>query len=401
MAHENNDQHETSPDRYYRLAVLGITLGIIFVAAAFFIHAWQVKSLDQTPVYAAATQCKRVTLKDADSGWIVRGAEDIAIDRAGQRLFVSAYDRRHTEAHLARRARHRSMSGLPDGGLYSIAMADLDLALRAPTDRVLSVKSLVRPDDLAGGLHPHGIDYDADRNELVYINRRYTPGHKGWKRGVVLERVGANGAVVMGKAHKLPVAANDIAILGKEVVVSVDHGGTGLAAMIEDVLGLRRSGVFAVSTTNPLFQGIGFANGVGSGFGPRDTPADQFAVAATRDKSVYFVDYNGQRTGHVRLPGGPDNLSVARDGAVLAAVHPSLLRMGAHRKLGLGRAPSRVVKLTPGKKTVDLLFDDPAGAYFQAATIAVETKTLLVLGSVTDRGLMVCGASDAPAAAQQ
>ncbi|MEL6506167.1 MAG: hypothetical protein AAFR29_00910 [Pseudomonadota bacterium] len=381
----------------YRLAVWGLTLGIVFVLAAFFLHAWRVKPVDQTPIYRAATQCVRVGLQDADSGWAVRGAEDIAIDRKGGRLFISAYDRRHVEAHLARRSRHRSEGRLPAGGLYPVTLADLRQALRSSAKPILTVQSLVRPDDLTGGLHPHGIDYDVMRNEIAFINRRYERGPNGWERDVVLERVGGNGAIVMGEAQKLPQAANDIAIVPSDVVVSVDHGGTGVGAVLEDIFGLRRSGIQALSTTKPLLQGIGFANGVNGRLGfeeaPRDSQlTDQIVVAATRDKSVYLIDRNGQRTARVRVPGGPDNLSVATDGSILAAVHPSLLRMGAHRKLGLGRAPSRVVRITPGENDVELLFEDPAGKHFQAATIAISADGLLILGSVTDRGLMVCEA---------
>ena len=67
--------------------------------------------------------------------------------------------------------------------------------------------------------------------------------------------------------------------------------------------------------------------------------------------------------------------------------------MALHRRLGIGRAPSRIIKANPQTGAVEILFDDPDGALFSAATVAVEWAGALIAGSVTDEGLLVCRAA--------
>jgi len=60
------------------------------------------------------------------------------------------------------------------------------------------------------------------------------------------------------------------------------------------------------------------------------------------------------------------------------------------RRLGIGAAPSRIVEADPSTGRVDILFDDPKGKTFSAATVAVETRDGLIAGSVLDEGVLVC-----------
>ena len=65
--------------------------------AAFLALAGLVASCAREDIGAArygADDCRRVALVDAATGAAVRGAEDLALDLEGGRLFVSAYDRR-------------------------------------------------------------------------------------------------------------------------------------------------------------------------------------------------------------------------------------------------------------------------------------------------------------------
>ena len=91
-----------------------------------------------------------------------------------------------------------------------------------------------------------------------------------------------------------------------------------------------------------------------------------------------------------RVPGGPDNLTVSSDGGIVAAVHPSLMAIGLNRRLGVGKAASRIVKIDPETGAVEILFNDPHGELFSAATVAAEWNGGLILGSVTDEGLLFC-----------
>ncbi|MCK5748030.1 MAG: hypothetical protein KAH44_17560, partial [Oricola sp.] len=116
------------------------------------------------PAVYAGDDCRRVALIDAATGETLRGAEDLAFDAEGGRLFVSAYDRRAVEKAAGRRR-----EALPQGGLYAVSLE----ALFDPQTEQLTVSSLADPADIAGGLRPHGISYDAANHELVFINRTY------------------------------------------------------------------------------------------------------------------------------------------------------------------------------------------------------------------------------------
>lgn len=325
----------------------------------------------------AADDCRRVTLIDADTGEAVRGAEDFAIDAENSRLFISAYDRRAVE-----KAARKKRDALPQGGLYAVTLADLF----NPRIEKLTSASLVAPSDLAGGLHPHGLSYDAANHELVFINRTYLRVGRKWKMVPHLQRIGANGEIFVGKPQQAPCAANDVAVDEQGSVASFDHGSCGFGAGIENVFGLKRSGVSRDGET--LYGKAGFANGLAYG-----ASGDLF-MAATREKALVVLGRDGlAETARIAVPGGPDNLTIGYDGGIVAAAHPSLTKLMFNRKFGFGAAPSRIIKANPETGHVDILFDDPKGKLFSAATVAIETQSGLAAGSVTDEGLLVCQAS--------
>jgi hypothetical protein len=169
------------------------------------------------------------------------------------------------------------------------------------------------------------------------------------------------------------------------VVTSFDHGSCGLGAGFENVFGLKRSGVARRGET--LFDKALFANGLAH------RQNGDLVMAATREDALLTLGDDFAETGRIAIPGGPDNLTIADDGDIVAAVHPSLFKLMLTRKFGLGAAPSRIVKADPETGAVEILFDDPKGALFSAATVAIETENGLAAGSVTDEGLLVCQAA--------
>lgn len=323
-----------------------------------------------------ADACRRVALIDA-SGLAVRGAEDLALDFEGGRLFVSAYDRRAVE-----KAAGRKSAPPPSGGVYAIP---LDALFDSETNEV-QVASLAAPGDFTGGLRPHGLHYDAANNELLFINRTYMRDGRKWRMTPKLQRIGANGEMFVGEASAAPCAANDVLVAGERVFTTFDHASCGFGAGLEDIFRLKRSG-FA-DEKGAVFKNAAFANGIAR------LPDGGVVIAATRENALLAMeDGNEIVKKRVKLPGGPDNVTIAYDGGVVAAVHPKMLKLAFNRKFGWGRAPSRIVKANAATGAVDILFDDPEGALFSAATAAVETPRGFVAGSVTDEGLLVCQAS--------
>ncbi len=327
----------------------------------------------------AGEQCRRVALIDTESGHQLRGVEDIEIDRQTGRLFLSAYDRRAVEKAARKRA-----ATLPHGGIYTVSLDQLFNA----GEEAVRVTPIVSPDDIGGGLRPHGLSYDASNDELVFINRTYQRINDRWIETPRLQRIGANGEIFVGVAEDSPCAANDVLVTEQQIFTSFDHGACNWREPLEDIFNLKRSGL-ASNHSGAVFNEAAFANGL------TRTQNGDIVLAATRENALLLMaeQSNGVETvSRIELPGGPDNLSISYDGGVVAATHQNLMRLMFNRKLGLGKAPSRIVKANPTTGTVDILMDDPSGALFSAATIAVESKRGLVAGSVTDHGVLVCDA---------
>ncbi|MEO1135151.1 MAG: hypothetical protein AAFW68_00910 [Pseudomonadota bacterium] len=324
-------------------------------------------------------QCRRVALLDQETGARIRGAEDLALDEERGRLFVSAYDRRAVE-NAARKRRNT----LPQGGVYAVPLA----SLFDPQQEQISVASLASPDNFTGGLRPHGISFDDVNHELVFINRTYIRDGGKWVMVPQLQRIGANGEMFVGEPVAAHCAANDVAAIDGGVVTSFTHASCGFGAGVENIFRLKRSGVSGEN--GAVFDKAAFANGVAI------TPGGDIVMAATRERALLFLEKMGEglhEALRIEIPGGPDNLSLATDGGVVAAAHPSMMKLMFNRKFGIGKAPSRIVKADPDTGAVEILFDDPRAELFSAATVAVETPGGLVAGSVTDEGLLVCQAA--------
>jgi hypothetical protein len=325
-----------------------------------------------------ADACRRVRLTDAATGLPIVGAEDFAFDRERDRLFIAAYDRKRVE----RAARSRALA-IPEGGIYRVEFS----RLVATAGAELQADRLESTGRVAGGLRPHGLSYDAAAGEIAFVNRGYQKIDGRWLMTSRVERLNAElpARTLSGPA---PCAANDLVTGPDGAVVSFDHDHCDWRSGVEDLLSLKRSGV-ADGAGAPLFQGAVYANGL------ERTRAGEIALAATRENSILILaktpaGYAVER--RIEVSGGPDNLTLADDGGIVAAVHPSLLRLALVRRLGLGRAPSRVVKIDPRSGDVLMLFDDPSGGLFSGATVAVERDGALILGSATDAGLLACEA---------
>ena len=325
----------------------------------------------------AHSQCQRVGLISEGIGQSLIGVEDLAIDRANGKLFVAAYDRRATEKAARKRAK-----SIPQGGLYQVDVS----SIFSREGSEVPVAQLVSPADFTGGLRPHGLTFDESNNEIVFINRTYQQDGTKWTMTPKVRRIGANGEIVVGSPVNTPCAANDVLAKNGKLLTSFDHGSCSWPAAFENIFSLKRSGV-ASHEGEPIFKRAVFANGL------EETQAGAVALAATREKALIFLSSEEgalKEKSRVKLPGGPDNLTRTNSGEIVAAVHPSLIRLAFNRKLGIGKSPSRIVRTDPQDGQVELLFDDPSGKLFSAATVGLETGQGLIVGSVTDEGVLVC-----------
>ncbi len=322
--------------------------------------------------------CARLEFIDAETGWNVVGAEDVEVDYRENLLYISAYDRILTEQALS------TGDVPPTGAVYVVNFGDL----QGP---VLQVRPMLSVAQKFSEVRPHGIGLIRHRaKRLMIVNREYqTPDHGLEAWFVVAEDVDDPVAehpdtITDSFRTRLPARTNDIAYHVYDAYFTVDQEKTGWFAQ---ATGAVNGSLWKLDSLEPkmLLDGFAFANGLVTG------ADDSLIVAETRASELAVVDLEKNAvTRRIKLPGGPDNLTRAPDGSILAALHPSLFKLGLHRKFGAKHAPSRAVRVDPETGAWALLFDDPTGKVFTGATVAAEIDGKLVLGSATDRGLLVC-----------
>lgn len=368
------------------------------------------------------TNCKRVDLRDMNSGTLIRGAEDLVFDPRYNRILVSAYDRWATEKAVKNKAPQ-----LPNGGLYAIALTP---GWTKGTE--LAARKLTRGAAEGRSFHPHGIDLLDIPNKhavLAVINREYLKSgpepDAAWTKKVSLEvyRIKNNRLIEAGRIGTPDLCrANDVKVIDPTTfAVTTDRSACSGAAVFWENLfrvkggALRKAtlGGKAGITLNTQLSGIGFANGVAAGIAPNmdNSGMDQattFWIAGTRERSlIEFVETRHRRpfrdnpedaleirTDTKRHPlfAAPDNITMTPDDTLIIAAHASLFRLARYRfKWGwTSRAPSLIVEWDPKTQTTQTLFEDKSGKTFSAATTALRIRGTLVAGSVADSGLLIC-----------
>lgn len=294
-------------------------------------------------------ECRRLALSDPRTGQPIVGVEDLALAPNGDTLILSAHDRLAPDA--------------PGGGLYmmnlSAIWSDPPVLLRLDAAR-----------DKAEVFRPHGIALDPETGILAVINR-YRPG----AARVEVGRIGPTGWSPEWQisADRL-CRANDLDYRSDGLFVTLDRADC--SPSFRDLIPWTGTGAVARLTPDAIIferNGLSFANGI-----------DGAAVAETRAKAIRM-----DRDLRVEVPGGPDNLTRDPAGALVAAVHPGLIRLFLMREGVFARAGSRIVRIPPGGD-VEILFDDPGGDLMSAATVGLMVGEVLLMGSATDSGLLVC-----------
>jgi arylesterase/paraoxonase len=317
------------------------------------------------PARFAPAACGVVRVVDSETGTALAGIEDVALHRG--RLILSAHDR------LAER-RAKAGEALPEGGLWTIPM-DALLAGETRADRLL-------PEGTAGGLRPHGISVADDR--LAVVNR---PMRKGDRPAILEFDLGESEARLVA-VHRVqgraldPCGLNGVAFRADAILATLhlERCPSSLLGQLAVAADSGRLISIANDRTTVLAEGLHFANGI------EVLEGGVVAVAETRASRVRLSN----RDEPLALPGGPDNLTLAADGRLVAAVFPSLWRTGLHLFGWRATAPARVVALDPETGAVELLFDDPQGELLPGISVGLLVNGALVGGAVRAEGLLLC-----------
>ena len=337
-----------------------LRVGAVATVTLIGLALWATARPAALPARFGPSDCVRLALSDPRTGAPVVGAEDLAVLPGGRALILTAHDRRDPAR--------------PDGGLYRL---DLTQALRQTHPEARQARDpaagppvLVRLDRPDGSFRPHGFALDPDRGRLALINRpsdgpvRIVRGALGTSRWQPDRTV----------SHPALCRANDLVFMpdgSLEVTLDRVDCGPSLRDLRPGANTGRRMSVRDGALV-PRQTGLQFANGL----------LDD-AIAETRAQRI--------RTDRLfDVPGGPDNLTRAPDGRIVAALHPNLILNMLALQGWLDRIPSRVIALHPATGKMEVLFDDPSGRVFSGATVAVLTSDTLVLGSAIDSGLLMC-----------
>ncbi|MBB5519950.1 strictosidine synthase family protein [Amphiplicatus metriothermophilus] len=308
-----------------------------------------------------ADRCTRVDVSP--------GTEDVTIDPEAQLAYISATDRRAARAGRPKR-----------GAIFALDLA-ADYAVRE-----------VSP-DWPADFQPHGISLwrGADgRKRLFVVNHPASGGHS-----VEIFSVEQDGSLthletVAFEAMRSP---NDVAAVGPRQFYATNDRGFegGLMGTLEAWLALPFSSVVYFDGENDgiVRKGLAYANGINVS---HDGDTVYVAEFLRRRISVYDRDRNTgalSRRAVVRLDAGPDNIEVARDGALWVAGHPKVFDFLKHAEDPSAISPSHVARVNPETGDVGEVFVDPSGAINASSVGAVWDDTLIV-GAVFDGHVMVC-----------
>ena len=333
------------------VVALMVVLVICLVSAMYFLAA-----PTRLAARYAAADCQVVPLIDRVTGREISGAEDLAYVATTGAVIVSAHDRMDPAR--------------PDGGLYSLPL----FALGAGD--ALTLNTLVPPETREHPFRPHGIAVDEDGQRLAVINR-VGEEQVFVEVGSFDQRLWASDVRIRGQRV---CRANDLIFEdgpGEALLITIDRGSCDTS--IVDLLPGSKSGHvvrFDGASVVGVRDELEFPNGIAGTY-----------VAETRNERL--LEQNGSQ---ITLPGGPDNISLDTNGGLVTAVHPALMQLWFYLQGWQGRAPSRIVRADPETGAVEVLFDDPRGDLFSAATSAILVDDKLVAGSVLDSGLLYCEA---------
>lgn len=330
------------------MAAVGIVLAIVLTLL------WLLTPVEPVSATYAHSDCRRVALIDLDTGAQVVGAEDLALTPDGEGLIVSAHD--------------RYAADLPNGGIYRVNLWALSGASRYEVRNIVDLEGRDLP------FRPHGIALSETGTRMAVINRV--------AEGEAVIEIGDLEDIGWQATRRLTgqslCRANDLNFSRAEVEtlqITLDREACGMS--MADLMPGSTTGRVARwdgGRLQIIRSGLSFPNGIAEPY-----------LAETRKSRI--VKPSGPA---LRVPGGPDNLTREDQRHLIAAVHPSLRRLALYLNGLWPSAPSRIVRVNVLSGAVEVLFDDPYGEMFAAATSAVFAKDMLIAGSVGDEGMLVC-----------
>lgn len=304
---------------------------------------------------------------------IAPGTEDVTIDPDLNIAFVSAADRRAWFNASPDAAVN------PANGIYALSLDGSDAVRRVspPMDNFL----------------PHGISL--------------WRGHDGAKRLFVVNHppsgeeiveifdVGPEGALIHVESVSFPAlrSPNDVLGVGPRAFYATNDRRykSGLMSTLEAYLSLPVTDVvyFDGEAGRSVKGGMTYANGINQSL---DGSKVYVAEFLRRHVAVFERDAGTgdlKRVKTLRVNTAPDNIEVARDGALWIGGHPKVFEFLNHAEDASYPAPSHVIRVNPDNGQTDDVLISTKGEISGSSVGAVWENTLVV-GAVFDGHVAVC-----------
>lgn len=311
----------------------------------------------------------------AGSCRLVKGAvgpEDLTIHPRSGIALVSASDRR------------ADMGGHPvPGGIY-----EYDFEAAAPR-----LVNLTPGADVT--FQPHGISLwsGPDGRDVLFVVN-HPPKGSGLP-GSTVEIFDYDGGLLL---HRVTLTDPSLVMLNDIVAVGVDrfyvtrthHNPPGGLQKLETYLQLPRAQLlyYGPGGFRSAVEGLVFPNGINASSDGRTVYVASVTEFALR---VYDRDPIAEKLTlrEVKsLPGGPDNIEVAKDGSLWIGAHPKLLRVEAHGADAAQLSPSQVLHVKVDGSVDEVYLD--AGEQISGSSAASASGNHLLVGQIFDDGILDC-----------
>lgn len=301
----------------------------------------------------------------------IAGPEDVQIDPATRRAFISSHDRRQSGGTGQR------------GAVYAFNIDD-PLDASSWKDRTLG-----KPERF----EPHGIYHYQDENvsRLFVVNAA--------TRGIELFDVTPEGDLLHLETivERRLTSPNDIVAVGPRAFYVTNDSEPGRETLLGRLYFLLRAGSGSVlyfdgDVWRVSAEGLRFANGIAVNMAGTKLYVAESAGGALRiyDRELRSGALN--LSSALPVTGAPDNLNFDRSGSLWIASHPKPLALPGYFANPEGRSPSLVMRFDDVEgapaRPMDVYSND--GKQLSASSAAARFGSTLIIGALLDTKFLIC-----------
>jgi len=314
------------------------------------------------------------------------GAEDIELDHASGRIFVSSFDRR------AHRAGQEATGAIYHLSFDNAEAVGTDLGAQTPAD-----------------FRPHGLSLyrDDEGKARLFVVSHPTDGQSVVEIFDIEDQALSYVATVPPRAaggkdrHKELVSVNDIAAVGPGQFYFTNDSGykSGAMRFFEYLFRTPTSTVMYYNGTRikKVATGLRAANGIAV-----DRTGNLVYVTESLGQTLQIYKRNKDlgtlsRIATIDLDSTPDNIHVDVDGNVWIGAHPKIVDLLMHNRDAANNSPSQVLKVAFGVNAeagIEEVYLG-RGAALSGSSVAVPVGNRLLIGSINEPHILICARNSA------